>query len=749
MSIKKMLLMIVSMTLSYGIILFFVQDLDWIRTFIGIAAPIIASLFIIIQLCRTTRTTKGEQAYFWLLILVGSFFYMCSSLVWLFHLLTTGTVSSTPLSLLLWLLGYLCFFIGIIYRIKAIQDKRSDGQHIFTIVAVVIFAVSFICYFFIEPALTMVEQRLNLPHYIIIYPIAGISILGANTVLFYLSIHLKEKVAIIFLTFGFFTQIIGDALYTYQIMEDKYQVGSYIDVVWLTAMLFIVAGGYFATKQPVELNWKVIHFFTKADTSFPYLIMLSLWLLTLYSYAFQLNALSIGFSLIIATLIIYQLKVVRRHSQLIKQYQTLAYYDPLTGLKNRTSFTEEFEHLLAKAGRFNQPVGLLVLDLDRFKNVNDSLGHQVGDQLLQKAANRLKQLSDQGVEMYRIGGDEFVLILLGRTRKQVSQLADRLRNLFQPSLYMEHHELIITPSIGIAIFPDDAIESKTLFKYADAAMYSAKESGKNDYVFFNQSLNEDLIKKFMIESELKHAINRDQLKLIYQPKVKLSTNSLYGVEALIRWEHPELGLVLPNQFIPIAEETGLIQSIGEWALWQAAKQTLKWQKQGYTDMCVSVNVSAKQIEQQDLVAIIKQIWLDTGLSPSSLELEITESIMQNIKQSAVVLNHLKQLGIKLSIDDFGTGYSSLHILKELPIDTIKIDQSLISTMHDSRSLAIVKTIINLGKNLNMAIVAEGVETQEQAEILISEQCDYGQGYLFSHPIDPKQISDQFLLLKNV
>ncbi|MGA9227377.1 MAG: EAL domain-containing protein, partial [Mesobacillus sp.] len=396
----------------------------------------------------------------------------------------------------------------------------------------------------------------------------------------------------------------------------------------------------------------------------------------------------------------------------------------------------------------DQELAVLFLDLDRFKIINDTKGHRVGDLLLKVVASRLKNaVQDKGL-VSRQGGDEFIILLKGLNKAQVIEVAERILGEFSEGIDVENQEFFVTPSIGISMAPGDGQDEETLIKHADTAMYLAKERGKNNFQFYTNQLHGLSSRKMELENGLRKALEQDQLMLHYQPQVNLETGKIIGVEALVRWQHPENGIISPGEFIPLAEETGLIVPLGKWVLQKASAQNKEWHDKGFSSIPISVNISVRQLQEDRFIDTVKQILDQTGLDPSYLDLEITESIMQNSENTAMILNQLKDLGVTLAIDDFGTGYSSLSLLKHLPIDKIKIDKSFVDDIiHHANQGAMVKTIIDMGHNLQFDVIAEGVEEQEQVAFLLRNGCMIGQGYHFSRPLPPDAMED--LLKKNM
>lgn len=427
----------------------------------------------------------------------------------------------------------------------------------------------------------------------------------------------------------------------------------------------------------------------------------------------------------------------------------LAYYDTLTGLPNRTLFIDRLEQAVAVAQRADELLGILFISLDQLKKVNDTLGHLPGDQLMKQVAARLRSCVTEGDTVARFGEDEFAVMLTHvEVAKDVVETIGSIRTALNPPLDLDGQELFATTSVGVSLFPHDGQESQSLLKNAGSALYRAKKSGGDNYRFYTEDMNTKASKQFALETSLRHAIDNEEFVLHYQPRLAVDTLKITGVEALVRWEHPQLGMVSPAEFIPLAEDSGLILPIGEWVLRTACRQNREWQEKGFDPMRVGVNVSARQFHQQYLAEIVLQILEETGLAPKYLDLELTESsIMSNAQATIDVLTKLKERDVTISIDDFGTGFSSLSYLKRLPIDALKIDQSFVRDVTtDPDDAALVMAIVTLAHNLRLQVVAEGVESEKQLRFLHLLRCDEVQGYLFSKPL-PAQELEQMLALK--
>jgi len=437
----------------------------------------------------------------------------------------------------------------------------------------------------------------------------------------------------------------------------------------------------------------------------------------------------------------------RRQLEETVRYQ--ACHDFLTELPNKTLFTEHLNIELAKAQRDNRKLAVLFLDIDRFKTINESLGHSIGDKLLKEVSVRLMTCSGETDSVARIGGDEFG-ILLTDIKHPVDALtgADKIIDTFKTPYMIDGHELNVSTSIGISIYPDDGKNYEDLMKSADIAMDQAKEKGRNNYQFFNPAVNIRTLERITLENRMRQAIERGELVVYYQPQIDITTKRIIGAEALVRWQHPDLGLLNPVQFLILAEETGYIKTVDTWVLRTACKQNKEWQNEGLPPICIAVNLSAQQFQLPDLPDTVTGILKETLLGPQFLELEITENIaMKSFEFSVPNIKRLNRLGIRFSIDDFGTGYSSLSYLKNFHIQKLKIDKSFVQDITtDSDSKAIISAIIAMGHNLKLKIIAEGVETEEQSVFLRAMDCDEIQGYLFSKPV-PADDFRQLLLMQ--
>ncbi|HYD81717.1 MAG TPA: EAL domain-containing protein [Paucimonas sp.] len=421
----------------------------------------------------------------------------------------------------------------------------------------------------------------------------------------------------------------------------------------------------------------------------------------------------------------------------------LAQHDFLTNLPNRVLLQDRIAQAIALAKRHGTHLAVLFLDLDKFKHINDSLGHAIGDKLLQSVAARLTACVRTSDTVSRQGGDEFVILLAEDRRAEDAALtAEKVLAALASPHMIAGHELHASTSIGISVYPADGLDAEALIKNADTAMYHAKEKGRNNYQFFRNDMNTRVVERQMIESHLRRALERQELLLHYQPKVDLATGEITGIEALIRWKHPEWGMVTPERFVPVAEDCGLIIPIGRWVLREACMQAVRWKNAGIKPISIAVNVSALEFRHKDFLDNIRTILEETGMEPHCLQFELTESVlMLDVASSAQVLGRFKEMGVQIAVDDFGTGYSSLSYLNQFPIDVLKIDQSFVRAIDPAtgNNGVIVSAIIGMGSSLRQRVIAEGVEHRVQLEFLKEKHCDEGQGYLFSRPLDASRM----------
>lgn len=429
--------------------------------------------------------------------------------------------------------------------------------------------------------------------------------------------------------------------------------------------------------------------------------------------------------------------------------ELLAHNDVLTGLNNKALFNDRLSQSIKKAKRYNSELAILFIDLDRFKQINDSFGHSLGDKVLKIIAKRLANIIREEDTLARLGGDEFTILMEDIHKKEnAAHLAEKILTTLTEAIHIDIHTFYVTGSIGISLYPQDATQKDTLLMYADTAMYKAKNAGKNNVQFYHTEMTAMAVENVVMQANLHKALNGKEFVVYYQPQLNVKTAKYIGMEALVRWQHPVLGLLLPSKFMPVAKETGFIVSLDQWVMKTAMKQMVQWHKEGLTPGILALNLSIKQLHQKDFISLFKNMLLETGCNAKCLELEVTESeIMDHPEDAILLLNELRNMGIKLTIDDFGTGYSSLSYLKRLPINKVKIDKTFIQGLpHDEEDVGIAQAIIALAKSLKLSIIAEGVESTEQRDFLLANGCDNIQGYISGKPM-PADEMEVTLLLK--
>jgi len=458
---------------------------------------------------------------------------------------------------------------------------------------------------------------------------------------------------------------------------------------------------------------------------------------------------ALGHHQLLEAKLLYENSLEELVRQRTAEVEHLAYYDTLTELPNRILFQDRLGQALAVAQRTGQMLGAIFLALDQFKKINDTLGHALGDLLLKDVAERLKHRVSGSDTVARFDGDEFALLLTQITgTRELVEISRSISEVLRPPFLLEGNEVYVTASIGISLFPGDGMDLRTLLKNAEAALSRARMQGGSNYQFCSSGMNARALKRLALESSLRRAVENEEFVVHYQPQVDIDSRKVVGAEALVRWQHPQLGLLAPTDFIPLAEDTGLICPIGTWVLRTACAQTRAWQQEGFARLRIAVNVSPRQFQDDNFMQTVVQTLSETGLDSHYLELELTEtSIMQNPESAVKTLNGLREIGVKIAIDDFGTGYSSLGYLKRLPIDYVKLDRSFVKgATTDPDDAALVMAMITLAHNLKLRVVAEGVETDEQAAFLRLLRCHEGQGYLFSKPM-PAEVFHAFLAVE--
>lgn len=689
------------------------------------ALPFFSSVISIGWMVSAMRRHRKFPRY-WIYVLLALSTLTIGNFLWLLLDLQYLDVSKRVVANLFWILAYPLFLIALVDRTQTGGFSLSDRRYRFNLSIYMIMAMAVSYHFFLQPFQTEAAYPLHIHMITFIYQFVDVGILFLGIILYYMIQAGRVEKTIMFLVAGLFLQATADV-----IMVVSYpNISAFVHILWTLAPLLIGLTGLLHRDE--ELNDIKTIFNPEYELYLPYASGILLNVLVMYSYDWDFNVLSLALTATYLIIVGRQFFMLRENKQISSQMEYLAFHDHLTGLRNRHSLLTDLAHYIEKQP---EQLALLMIDLDRFKYINDSLGHQVGDQVLVAVADHMRQVTGENERLYRLGGDEFVVLLVDGSNDPATVFAQTLLDRFAIEMAVGSRTISLTPSIGISLFPQHSENANDLLTKADVAMYEVKASGKNHYLLFDAEMMTKMQRKMEIEKELKSALDDEQFHLVYQPKIDLQTGQLNGAEALLRWNHPVLGIISPMEFIPAAEETGMIVDIGKWVMKEACQQTKAWQSRGYPDLNMAVNVSVIQLEDEGFVDSVKQILHETKLAPYRLELEITESIMQNTTNTTAILQQLKELGVRTSIDDFGTGYSSLHVLQHLPIDALKIDQSFVKDLDDTVSAPMVKTIIELGLNLDLDIIAEGIETDFQMQFLQQSGCTLGQGYLLSRPLE--------------
>jgi diguanylate cyclase (GGDEF)-like protein len=738
--VRRLLALNVFSALILQLVFFIYHDQLVVRQFIGTFIPLILSLLVIAQIIQLVKTKHLDDWPFWGALFIAMLFYVGSYLVWAIDFIKGEVVVSTRLSFGLWVMVYPFLFYALIYKIVQLRNKNHVYQYLFHIITLIIIIFALVFHYVFEPFIIDGDMTIVRFFVLILEPLLSVLLMIAAIVLYFLSIESDERWIHLFFVLGFLTQALAEMFYVFQMIEDSYVVGQFTDVLWIFAILNILAATYLSRKRPAEVSWRLLRLVDHEDSILPYIWIVAFTVFVRIVISPTVNALSVAVVVLIIILIVYQLLVVRRNTELLNSYEKVMYLTPLTGLRNRTSLMHDFPHILKRIVRLRQTLALVVINLDRFKNINDGLGREYGDVLLKEIAKRLALTIDRHTVLYHLGADEFALLVYNKSKKDLIIFIEQLTETISEPVKHNNKQMNVTASIGVSLAPKDAREAESLFQMAEHAMHQAKSYGKNQYFFFDRGLKQQLDRRLLIENELKFAANRGEISVYYQPKYMLQPEALVGFEALFRWHHETLGFISPAEAIPIAEETGHINLLGYYILDEVMREVVRWQRDYQFFGVVSVNVSAVQLRQMDFYQQVKFLLEKHNLNGKYIELELTESVMMTLSDVLPKLEQLKTLGLKISLDDFGTGYSSLFILKELPIDTIKIDQSFVRTIDDARSANIVKTILDIGSNLGLQVIAEGIEDTDSLNTLTELGCLFGQGYYYARPMPLEEVA---------
>ncbi|WP_191991789.1 putative bifunctional diguanylate cyclase/phosphodiesterase [Bacillus aerolatus] len=731
-----------------------------------ISFQIIASAVSIWWIFLTFKKTKKAERQFWLFLCLGSLSYLTALCLWSYDEFTAKTHQTIyNLSGTFWICQNIFYLLGLLLLVYQLKSRLRTMRLILDILIIMSVAAAMSWRFILTPLLSQSASKLYVIK--IIYPILDLGVLFGVLSLLTASHAIFNRKTKVLLIFGLLLLITADTIASYLTVLKVEIVGSNIDILWGSTLLLIGLSGLYHEEQPLPQHGEVYkhkknHFL---KIILPYSAVVAFFIVAGVDF-YKSDTVFLSFFMVILLIIIRQIftlfenealfnklsninehleqTVKKRTEQLeetLHEVEHIAYQDMLTGLPNRRLFEKEFSDLLInKENQF----AVMMIDIDRFKNINDNLGHSFGDLLLQEVGERLRDNRGSHCRAFRIGGDEFSVLIKYLSIEEAEKAAMNILAKLRKPYTLKDKDIHITPSIGIALYPSDGTDFDTLLTRADLAMYEVKKKGKNDFLFYDFSMKN--LSGFELENSLHKAIEREEFVLYYQPQVSINTNEMVGAEALIRWNKAGEGLILPDRFIPLAEESGFIKWMGEWVLRAVCRQIVDWQKKGISPVKVAINISPMQFQQTDFVETVESILIETGADPKYLELEITESVaMENIEYVLCKLSSLKKIGFSISIDDFGTGYSSLKYLSQLQIDKLKIDRSFVASMEQNeKNAAIVRLTTLMAKELGMKVIAEGVENNTQAAYLKKVGCEEFQGYLFSPPL-PKEQFEQLLV----
>ena len=743
--------------------------LDWG----GVAFQTIACLTSFSWLLATYKNDDGKAKRFWLFLGLGILSYTIGIFIWVFYEFILGVHGDTLLLPKIFWIGQNGFyFVALLCMMNVLKSKLLTIRFSFDMLIIMAVATTFNWVFIIAPLLKMEGNPFHLVE--LMYPILDLGVLGGVISLLIASNTVFNKKTLYLLIVGLLVQILADTFFSYLTVKNLYTVGSISEPLWILSLFFLaLAGIYHETpsqvKQQNDSQFEN-RFFVRHSLPYVGVVLLSLYVI---SQIYHTAPVVVGLFLTILLVVLRQLftlldndklvtelndlneqlevKVKERTDRLVEtinQMEYLAYHDVVTGLPNRRFIEKRLSRAISNHNvRSKKKIAFLLLDLDRFKHINDSLGHSYGDLLLKEVGDRLTSSLKPNELVCRIGGDEYGILLENKNESQIENIAENILTVLRKTYDIRGEELYVTPSIGVSIFPEHGNSFESLLMKADTAMYKVKEAGKNHYKIYHAEM--DIEPQVTMENALRKGIERNELELYYQPQISLENNRIVGVEALLRWIRPDQGMVPPCEFIPLAEETGLILPLGEWVLKEACLQSVKWEEQGILPVRIAVNISAIQFQQKNFIEKVTETLFETKANPENIELEITESVaMGSIEETLSKLQSLKEMGFHIAMDDFGTGYSSLQYLNQYPIDHLKIDRSFISSLNTSeKNVAIVKLIVLMAKGLNYKVIAEGVEDESQKMFLQSIDCDEYQGYLFSPPLN--RLDTEVLLQKQL
>lgn len=694
-----------------------------------------AGLIAAYWMIRARIEQRNPHLRFLSFLFAGLLLHILGNGLWLFLQLTDGRVDTPIASTILWCSSYFSYVLALITKMRSIGLNFTNKNYIFNLVVFMTTAFVMSEYYLLQPYFEILNPSLERTISTFGFLIADVLLLFFSAILYYHVRYNQGKPHHRFLVVGFLFQVCGDVMLTVFTFNNSPFLEHLVDVFWVIALLSIGWSGHLEGRQhpQQERLFRSQRTVTERDFILPYVSIGLLTGFVLSTYDWYLNILSSGWLLLFFLVLGRQIFTLRSNNRLLNEVSFIAYHDSLTQLANRQHFIERLTNDLPRS------FAAVSLDLHRLTIVNDTMGHATGDRVLVETANRLRLLRHDDLEIYRIGGDEFALILPYATNDSLTALEQALLHQFERPFRIRGYSIQVTIHAGSCLIEDTSLHQDIL-PCLDTALLQAKQQGPMHCVRYDERLHQWFNRKIQLEMDMPAAIENDQFQLVYQPKVDLMTNRPIGMEALVRWHHPVFGLISPVEFISIAEESGHIIALGRWILKTACRRTFDWHEQGYP-LIVAVNISVPQFKDQHFLNMIEETLSETNLSPAYLELEITESVLQDVTDSSKMLHSLRDQGIHCAIDDFGTGFSSLSILHQLPVHALKIDKSFVDDCPETTGgAALLPHIIAMGQTIGLTMIAEGVENEAQHLYLKSVGCHIGQGYYYARPLSEEAFS---------
>lgn len=729
---------------SFIVLPVFIIFYGWIRFgpaeewahLIGInALHMIAGLIAVYWMARARLEHRNPHLRFLSFLCTGLLLHVLGNGVWLFVQITDGRIDAPIASTVLWCLSYFSYVLALIMKMRSIGLNFANKNYIFNLVVFMTTAFVMSEYYLLKPYFELLNPTLERTISTFGFLIADLLLLFFSAILYYHVRYNHGKPHHRFIVLGFLFQVCGDVMLTVFTFNSSPFLEHLVDIFWVIALLSIGWSGHLEGRHNPQQE-RLFHSHrtvTERDFLLPYVSIGLLTGFVLSTYDWYLNVLSIGWLLLFFLVLGRQIFTLRSNNRLLEEVTFIAYHDQLTQLANRHQFMERLTSDLPRS------YAVISLDLHRLTIVNDTMGHAIGDRVLIETANRLRLLRHDELEIYRIGGDEFALVLPYATDESLTALEDALIHQFERPFRLRGYSIQVTIHAGSCLVEDASLHQDIL-PCLDTALLQAKKQGPMHCIRYDEQLHQWFSRKIQLEADLVAAIEKEQFELVYQPKIDLATKRPIGMEALVRWNHPVFGRISPDEFISIAEESGHIIALGRWILKTACRTTRTWHEQGFP-LVVAVNISVPQFKDQHFVNMIQETLRETKLSPEHLELEITESVLQDVTDSRTMLQTLRSQKIHCAIDDFGTGFSSLSILHQLPVHALKIDKSFVDDCPETTGgAALLPHIIAIGQTIGLTMIAEGVENEAQHLYLKSIGCHIGQGYYYARPLSVEDFS---------